>query len=83
MTESIQQCCRCGLRGYYLTDKKRGLCHLCVERERCRKEILEDLYSIRDNFMKSYRTEKWDGCEFAKAFIGNAILEAIKETEEK
>jgi hypothetical protein len=83
MNEEICVCSRCGLRGYYPTDVTRSLCHLCVDRESANREQLECLHEIRDNFLATYKHERWPGCEFGKAHVGNMILEAIKNVESR
>lgn len=75
--EPICVCSRCGLEGYYLSDLARQLCHLCLYREALATPIIEDLLFILRRDLDNLRGPRWQGCEFAKAFMGNATLQAL------
>ena len=49
--------------------------------ETARLESLASLRAIRAQHVAGFHTERWPGCEFGKAIIGNAIDGAISSLE--
>lgn len=76
---TINKCSRCGTTGYEYQDVERELCHLCVARDARTAPVVQALESIYNGFVQGELHAPWQGAEFGKALIGNAITGAIRQ----
>jgi len=77
---TINECSKCGLKGYKYQDPIRRLCHLCINIERANKPILDSLLAIRQQLINEWNTP-WPGVEHGKALLGQSINDAIHRYE--
>lgn len=76
---TVNECVRCGTRGYEYADNERRLCHLCTDREARAAAIVSQLEDVYRSFSREVTHSRWKGCEFGKVAIGNAIAGAIRQ----